>query len=43
MNMKGGAGGVDEGGGGAVLSAGVSSRPEPRRWTMPAYCAWLFD
>lgn len=38
---RGGQGGWE--GGGAVLSAGVSSRPEPRRWTMPAYCAWLFD
>lgn len=41
--------GAQQGGWGAgtlgrsVLSAGVSPRPGPRRWTMPAHCAGLID
>lgn len=27
----------------SVLSAGVSPRPGPRRWTMPAHCACPID
>lgn len=27
----------------SILSAGVSPRPRPRRWTMPVHCACLID